>query len=536
MPERGVRRRLVRMLGSLPLIADFARRLQIEASIERACPSRSNAQLSHAQVALAILANRLTQPKAMVHLLDWAKKWAVRETFGLDPDRLNDDRIARCLDALASKIDPIQGAVTVAAVREFDLDLSQLHWDLTSVVLQGEYPPERQDPNHPQPRYGFGGVDGCKQLRVGELVAADGGVPVWHASFDGNQADVGTVVAIMEAFRKQVCLPECLVIGDSKLLSAAVMGKLREQQLHFLAPLPKSPELDGEFLCLPEAGWQPLDYVSQRQAKLASAERTQYLGQEVTWEWVSGVTGEPEQFRRLYVISSEERATCRKVRAQQLVKAAGELTQLGAGVGKGRLKTVEQVEARVAKVLTQRRVAPFFRVALRQAEGQLHLAWELDEAAVAAAERLDGYYVLLCSWPKEKADASTLLRRWKGEWQIERRFSDWKGPLKVRPVFVTSNQRIAALMLLLQLALMLYCLLEREARRALARRGQQQVRKLLAGQIDAIPTGENILLAFEHLFLFIEEEEHGRQYHVSEMLPEQEDLWKLLECRMPAWS
>ena len=128
-----------------------------------------------------------------------------------------------------------------------------------------------------------------------------------------------------------------------------------------------------------------------------------------------------------------------------------------------------------------------------------------------------------------------LVRRWKGEWQLERRFSDWKGPLKVRPVFVTSNKRMAALVLLLHLALMVYCLLEREARRALARQGQQKVRRLLAGHVDAVPTGENILLAFEHLFLFIEEEEHGREYHVSEMLPEQEALWKLLGCQMPAW-
>jgi transposase len=523
------------MLGSLPLIADFARRLQIQETLEKECPSRGNAHLTHAQVALTILANRLTQPKAMYHLLAWAQKWAVQETFGVHPDRLNDDRIARCLDALAEKIDPIQGAVTVAAVREFDLDLSQLHWDLTSVVLQGEYPPEEQDPQHPQPRHGYGGEAGCKQVRVGELVSADGAVPIWHESLDGNRADVGTVVATMEAVKKAVPLPECLVIGDSKLLSAGVIPKLRDQHLHFLAPLPKAAELDREFLALDPEGWQGLDYVAQRQEKLPAAERTQYLGQEVPWEWTHPKTGEQQVFRRLYVISSEERETCRKVRGQQLVRAATELNQLLAGLGKGRLKTREQVEARVEKVLVARRVRPFFRVTVSEEAGGLLLEWEVDAAAVTAAERLDGFYVLLTSWPPEKADASALLRRWKGEWHIERRFADWKGPLKVRPVFVTSNKRMAALVLLLHLALMLYCLLEREARRALARRGQKHVRKLLAGQIDAVPTGENILLAFEHLFLFIEEEEHGREYHVSEMFREQEDLWKLLGCRMPAW-
>src|SRR5713101_7022132 len=157
MMNRTVRRRTIRLLGSLPLIAQFARRLQIQRTIDRLCPSRSNAVLTHGQVALAVVANRLTAPKAMYHLLAWAQQWGVRETFGMNPDRLNDDRLGRCLDALAPQIDPLQGAVVVAAVREFDLDLSQLHWDLTSAVLQGEYPPEEQHPDYAQPAYGFGG-------------------------------------------------------------------------------------------------------------------------------------------------------------------------------------------------------------------------------------------------------------------------------------------------------------------------------------------------------------------------------------------
>jgi transposase len=424
----------------------------------------------------------------------------------------------------------------VAAIREFDLDLSQLHWDLTSVVLQGEYPPEEQQRAYPRPAYGFGGEANCKQLRVGELVTNDGGVPIWHRSFDGNQADVGTVVAQMEALRAHVDLPECLVIGDSKLLSAAVIEKLRHQHLHFLAPLPKSAELDREFLALDPEGWQPLDYLAKRQERLAAEKRTQYQGQEVAGEWLSPATGESQPLRRLYVISSEERATCRKVRAQQRAKAEEELAQIATGLGKRQLKTAAQVQARVERVLAERRVTPLYRVTVSETEGAPALTWSVDAEALARAEALDGYYVLLTSVPVERADRSALLRMWKQESQIERRFSDWKGPLKVRPVFVTSNARMAALVLLLHLALMLYCLLEREARRQLAARGRQKVTNLLAGHVDAVPTGENILRAFEHLFLIIEAEEHGRESAMSELSPEQAELWRLLGIQEPAWA
>jgi len=535
MPNRAVRRRLIRMLGALPLIADFARRLQIQPIIDRACPSRSNAHLTHGQVALAILANRLTQPRAMYRLLDWAKKWGAGELFGFDPDRLNDDRLGRCLDALAPKIDALQGAVAVTAVAEFDLDLSQLHWDLTSVGLQGEYPPDEQQKEHPKPAYGFGGEAGCKQVRVGELATHDGGVPVWHRSYDGNQADVGTVVATMEAFRQHVALPDCLVIGDTKLLSEKVIPKLRAQQVHFLGPLPKSKALDQEFLGLDPNGWQELEYVAKRQERLPPEKRTRYQGQEVPWEWTDPQTGETETFRRLYVISSEERATCRKVRDQQMSRAEGELVKIGVRLGKRPLQTAEQVAARVQQVLAARRVAVLYRVTISPGGGPLSLQWEVDAKTLAEAEALDGYYVLLTSWPKEKATPREVLVRWKQEEVIERRFSDWKGPLLVRPVFVTSNARIAALVLLLHWALMLYCLLEREARRRLAEQGRAKMERMLAGHVAAVPTGENILRAFEAVYLIIEEDEHGQQYEMSELYAEQAELWRLLRIRTPVW-
>jgi transposase len=536
MTNRTLRRRTIRLLGSLPLVAQFARRLQIARSIDRLCPSRSNAVLTHGQVALAIVANRLTQPKAMYQILEWARKWAVRETLGVAPEALNDDRLGRCLDALAPQIDAIQGEVLVAAVWHLDLELSQLHWDLTSVVLQGEYPPEEQAVGYPRPAYGFGGEAGCKQLRVGECVTSDGGVPVWHHTFDGNQADVGTVVAQMEALRGRIPLPECLVIGDTKLLSDGVIVKLRGQRLHFLAPLPRSPELDAEFLGLEKARWEKLAYVSQRQERLPEAERTQYLGQEVAWEWTNPTTGQTEVFRRLYVISSEERETCRKVRHQQRARAEADLAKIAAGAGKRQLKTTAQVEARVVQALSQRHVAGLYQVSVVEQGGVPQVTWAIDPAALERAEALDGYYVLLCSWPKDRASPSDLLVRYKQEGTIERRFSDWKGPLRVRPVFVTNNARMAALILLLHLALMIYCLIEREARRRLAEQGRRKLERLLAGHVAAVPTGENLLWAFEHLFLIVEEDEHGCHRAMSELSALQRELWHLLRIEAPDWS
>src|SRR3989441_13312888 len=101
---------LEKRLGSLPVIADFSGRLDIAGIIDRACPMRDLALVSHGQVIEALIANRLTHPQAMVGVADWSRDWAVEEEYGLPADALNDDRLCRALDAVAPRASHIIGS------------------------------------------------------------------------------------------------------------------------------------------------------------------------------------------------------------------------------------------------------------------------------------------------------------------------------------------------------------------------------------------------------------------------------------------
>jgi Domain of unknown function (DUF4277) len=101
----------VKLLGALPVVAVFCSRLDIAGIIDRACPIRDLATLSHGQVIEVLIANRLTSPRPLVHVADWARTWAVSEVFGADPEALNDDRIGRALDALAPVLDQVVGSI-----------------------------------------------------------------------------------------------------------------------------------------------------------------------------------------------------------------------------------------------------------------------------------------------------------------------------------------------------------------------------------------------------------------------------------------
>ena len=191
-----------KQLGALPVVADYCRRLDLAGIVDRACPIRSVAILSHGQVIEALVANRLTSPAPLWRVTDWANAWAVDEAFGIEAAALNDDRIARALDAIAPELDRIVGSVGAQAIAAFGLDVSRLHWDMTSISLYGVY--DEVEPEFAAPRFGHpkDRRPDLKQVQAGLAVTGDGGVPILHRGFDGGAGEVSQVVPAMTALQK----------------------------------------------------------------------------------------------------------------------------------------------------------------------------------------------------------------------------------------------------------------------------------------------------------------------------------------------
>ncbi len=207
------------MLGALPVVAEFCRRLDIAGIVDRAVPVRGIALLSHGEVIEALIANRLTSPAPLVHVEDWAAEWAVEEMFDLDAASLNDDRIGRALDAVAPALDGIVGSVGVKAIAEFGIDVARLHWDMTSISLFGDYDdPEKGfvEPRHGHPK---DRRPDLKQVQTGLAVSGDGGIPVFHRAYHGGAGEVAQVVPALEALVAMAAERKFLLVGDSKLVS-----------------------------------------------------------------------------------------------------------------------------------------------------------------------------------------------------------------------------------------------------------------------------------------------------------------------------
>jgi hypothetical protein len=73
----------------------------------------------------ALIANRLTSPRSMVRVMDWALEWTVEEVFWIPAGALGDDRIARALDAIAPELGHIVGSAGARVIDVFGFDVSR---------------------------------------------------------------------------------------------------------------------------------------------------------------------------------------------------------------------------------------------------------------------------------------------------------------------------------------------------------------------------------------------------------------------------
>jgi hypothetical protein len=442
------------------VVASFCRRLDLAGIVDRACPVREVATLTHGQVICALVANRLTSPAPLRRVEDWARAWAVQETFGIVPDALNDDRIGRALDAIAPELEQIVGSVGAQAIAAFGLEVARLHWDMTSISRYGAY--QGPEEGFIAPRFGHpkDRRPDLKQVQTGLAVSGDGGVPVFHRAYDGGAGEVAQVAGAMRALRALAGPRRFLLVGDSKLISYANLRDLLAAEVDFVAPASKTYVPAEVLAAVDPAAATPVDYLAERDAGKDPARRGSYQVVEDTMTITGRRTTDPAlRVRRVFVWSSARAGAAATSRAHKLDRARDDLDRLSRGLGSRHYPTAGKVQARLAAIAKQRRVSGVLRagVGTDPATGKPTLAWRFDPDALEREQATDGWYALLTNLDPTHADAAEVLARYKGQEVVEHRYGSFKGPLAVAPLFVQSNRRIQALVTVICLALLIFC-------------------------------------------------------------------------------
>lgn len=478
--------------GALPLVVPILQRLDLAGIVDRACPMRGRSHLTHGEVIAALVANRLTAPRPLYDVQGWAQRYATGEWLGAPPGLLNDDRLGRALDALAEQAEAITGALGLAAIAAYGVDAARLHWDFTSVAFCGDYADQAAEAPHITYGHSSDHQAHRRQLKVAQAVTASG-VPVYHRVVAGGRHEGAASHELLERLRQLAAPRRLLVVADAGLVTKDNLAACCQSGIRFVARLPRHFNYESSALALPATAYQPLTYCSARARRLPPAKRPGFEGAE--GRLTVTVEHQALPLRVLYVVGSEERQAARTNRAKLLGRAEQDLARIARGLAARPAKSVHQAQQRVARALAAGRVSDYLRTELGP-DGRT-LRWWRDEAAVAAAERRDGLYALVTNLTRREASSARLLRLYKDQMVVEQAHHHLKGPVVVRPIFLHSNRRAAALVSVCAYAVMVYGLIEAAVRRDIA--PARTLPHLLPEGRSARPTGPNIFAAFAHL-------------------------------------
>jgi transposase len=459
------------VVGALPVLTQYLERLQLARIVDRTVPWEGQVPLGTLVEVLVL--NRLLRPRAMFRLDDWAQKSAVSDYFGLTPGELNDDRLGRALERVTAHADQIQAELVLQAVRKFKLDVTQVHYDITSVELFGAYAQaEGQVPPVPLPAYGRtkSGRKHVKQVQLGLNVSGDGGVPLAHAALDGNAAEAMTHVENLRRLRQILTPQELLYVADTKLdlpqnLLTVAAGKGR-----FLCGGVFNLQMQAMYLARRTKHLRPVNYYPKSQEKLKPQERPRYEAFETAAFLKGEVEGKTTRLRyRLIFVWSQAKAELEAATRQRHVAKIQEAFEAaGRTLNRYSLKTQEAIVRRLETARGKYAEGKLLEYQLSQDKaGQFQLQWKISQKELEEWKKLEGVYLLKTNLSSKQCPLAQTLARYKEQSKVENRIHYIKGPLAVTPMFLKNPQRIAGLLCILVWALMVLTLMERQVRRSL---------------------------------------------------------------------
>ena len=195
-----------------------------------------------------LLKNILLSREPLYGIGEWAARF-VPEALGFTDSQLpplNDDRIGRCLDRLfQSDITSLVLALVAHVIKEFDVDLDELHNDSTTITFHGAYADAgKEEMRGKRTRmaitwgYNKDHRPDLKQLLYILTVAKDGAVPLYFQVASGNVADDQTHRTTWDLLCRLTGRRDFLYVADCKLASAENMAHIHQRQGRFLTVCP----------------------------------------------------------------------------------------------------------------------------------------------------------------------------------------------------------------------------------------------------------------------------------------------------------
>lgn len=514
-------------VGALPLLNHILERTRIEELLRQFVPAHDKRMKLEPAMGLGLLLrNILISRRPLYDITEWANRFEP-QLLGLPAELsagcLNDDRYGRCLDSLfIADRGSLMTAIVVYVVQEFGLKLDEIHNDSTTATFSGQYVQANGQPYFDRPtlRVDFGynkdHRPDLKQLLFILTTTADGAVPICVHVDHGNTSDDVTHIRSWDTVREIAGTADFLYCADSKLCSDKNLTYIDRNGGRFVTVIPHTwSEHDKFYSWLRENDVPWTDLLTKKNARRKDGPPSIYRGYEHPTRTVQG-------FRVLWIWSSQKEADDRGARERRIQSAQEALQELSLRIGKpyARLNSQAQVTEAAEKILRDRKAERWIKFEVhaeikeqkkQQTPGrpgpktlyimekheQITLNWRCDGQAIKEDERCDGVFPLATN--DKTMSMEEVLKAYKRQPVLEKRFEQLKTVFNLRPVLLHSPARIEAFLFLYFLALLVEALIEREARQRMKKKDVKLLPVHPEGRASATPTTERLFELFEDL-------------------------------------
>ncbi len=500
-------------LGPHPIITHFLERVALEPIVRGCVGGARQGIVDHARTLAVLVHNLLVSPGPLYRIATWLAPLEPA-VLGLTPSQhgaINDDRVARALDALTSERGrSLWFRLALRIIKQFELDTRRMHHDTTTVTFHGAYTSSQ---GTPQITHGYNKDHrpDLKQLVFGLTVAGDGAVPLWHDVHSGNRTDDTVHRSTVDALRAILGRAEFIYVADSKLCTADNLRHIAGYGGQFVTVMPRTWTEDRRFRArLREGGvrWREILRIPNRRQKEGPPDR---------FSSCAGSATTADGYRIIWVRSSQKAVEDALARQRRVEQAERWLREIAQKLPRRRDRTRAAIRRAVADLLRRTGTHPFLVVAVRRQMRFLRrylrrgrptadtpvrverrvtytLTVQRDVHALARERRTDGVFPLvtnLMKLPKHE-----ILSIYKFQPYLEKRFSMLKTDLEIAPMYLKKPRRAAGLIHAYFVALAVASLIEREVRAGMRREKLTTLPLLPEDRPTATPTCPRILDAF----------------------------------------
>ena len=419
----------VRGFGGPWLALQLIGQLGLRDFLSRVMP-RGREEIPWEVMSLVLVVLRLLEPSSELRIAEHLfERTALDVLLGLDPAKVNDDRLYRALDQLLAHKDALQRHLKNRLGELFKLDYDLLLYDVTSTYFEG------QAQGNPLAQRGYSRDQrgDCKQVCIA-LVVSRCGMPLGYEIFAGNRTDVTTVEEIVTTMEVRYGRSQRIWVMDRGMSSADNIAFLKQGARRYIIGTPKS-------------------MLRKYERELLAADWTQVReGLEVK------LCRDPEGpgTETFILCRSAERAKKEQAMHARFEKRIEEgLAKIQKACDQ-RPQEAVKIAQRVGRLLGQNtRAAGAFKTRIQAGEpGRVCFAWEKVESWRQWARLSEGCYLLrsnVTDWTAED-----LWRAYMQLTEAEGAFRIHKSDLTLRPVWHQKQTRVEAHILVCFLAYVLW--------------------------------------------------------------------------------